>query len=70
MVRFLPSLLLLVVLLAAGCATNSPYGVEADPAVQAVEGKETTEELEEDITRENQRALRDDESMFRSDDSY
>ena len=58
MIRF-TSLLFLLVLFGAGCASNSEYGIKGDPTMRVVEGDGGN--LREEITSENEQALEEGE---------
>ncbi|MEM0965581.1 MAG: hypothetical protein AAGJ81_05480 [Verrucomicrobiota bacterium] len=56
-------------LFALGCASNSEYGIKADPLIDAAEGDETGGSLRDQITQENTRAREEGaEPIFRVED--
>lgn len=63
--------LLVFGVLAGGCASNSDYGLEADPVIKAAEGKSSSGSLRENITKENTRAREEgDEPIFQVEDNH
>jgi len=63
-------LLPVILLVLAGCSSNPEYGIEPSPLVQELEGEDHGSEMEQQITRENRRALEEEqEPIFTMDDS-
>jgi len=69
--KIVASLLVSGAVLFAGCSSDPAYGINRDPALLGLEGREDGTQVREGIKKENERAMEQgDEPIFQTDDRY